>query len=102
MNITTNPDNLTQVIPIFIQSSTTTTANGVATSIVVLGEDNNLYFTQINVPTLNPTNVAIQPWTVLPPIEYNTEDGVGYPFPADIGGNVVAAPYKTFKIQGAS
>lgn len=95
----TIPANCTQIIPVHIQSTTATTPNGVVTSILVLGEDNNLYITLYQVPSLNPNAVSVQPWTRLPPIIINN-DFVDYPFPNPTNGNVINFPYSPFNIQG--
>lgn len=93
------PSNCTQIIPTAIQAATTTTPNGVATSVIVLDQENNLYFTQIDVPSLTPNAINLQPWRRLPPILIDT-DFVDYPFPNPTNGNVINIPYKEFKIQG--
>ncbi len=104
----TAPVDCTVIVPTQIQAANTTTPNGVATSLVVLGTDGNLYFTQITVPTLNPGQgnqqqgqTAQIPWTRLSPIVVPTAF-VDYPYPSGAGGNTVNSPYQTFKIQGQS
>lgn len=94
------PSGYTQITPTAIQSCNTTTPNGVATTFLVLGNDGNLYFTQFEVPGLNPSNLTIQPWKRLAPILV-PDMNVDYPLPSPLeNGNVINVPYAPFKTQG--